>query len=348
MSGDRIEELLREAADDVEPGDRLEAILQVVGEARRRRQRWVAGSAVLVAASVVTTLVLVTGIPGPGLPDPAGTSTPLPTSPSTSPTTPTSLPEPSSTVPVVVAVYYVGDTPAGPRLYRELRPVSGEPLAGAVSAAVGRDGDGRPLYPLDPDYRVAWPSFVRSTAEVSPEGDVIDVDLSGDPERDLHDRGGMSSAAAQLAVEAVVRTAQEAAGEDLPVRFRLFGQVTDQVLGVPASEPLDAGSDLSVLSRVSLTDPTQGLLVDNDDPFVVRGLGNSYEGTVVVRIQRWEGTFIVDEEATVAGWQADRLFPFDVTFDLGDVPPGDYEVVARTDDPSGHGDVDTRVISITD
>ncbi len=350
MSGDRIEELLREVADDVQPGDRLDAILDAADTGRGRRQWWVAGSALVVAASVVTALALAQGgTPRSGSPDPSDTST-APTRPPTGVASPTVSPDAPDSVPSVVAIYYAGDTPSGPRLYREFRSLPGDPLTAAVSAAVGRDADDRPLYPLDPDYQVAWPSFVRASAALSPGGDLIEVDLSGDPQDDLHDRSGLTPNEARIAVEAVVRTAQAAVGERLPVQLLLFGERTDQVLGVPASEPLDAGSDLAVLSHVSLTDPSQGLLVDNDDPFTVSGVGNSFEGTVVVRIQRWEGTRVVDEKPTIAGWQEDRLFPFEITFDLRGVAPGDYVVVARTDDPSGQGlfDTDTRVISIVD
>jgi hypothetical protein len=82
----------------------------------------------------------------------------------------------------------------------------------------------------------------------------------------------------------------------------------------------------------------------------VKGVGNSFEGTIVTRIQRWEGTYVVDQKPTIAGTYEDRLFPFEVTFDLTDVAPGDYVVISQTDDPSGAGmfDTDTRRITIVD
>ena len=83
---------------------------------------------------------------------------------------------------------------------------------------------------------------------------------------------------------------------------------------------------------------------------MVRGAANSFEGNVVTRIQRWEGTEVVAEEPTIAGSYEDKLFPFEVTFDLTSVPPGDYLVISRTDDPSGQGrfDTDTRRITVVD
>lgn len=337
---DRIKDLLHEVADGVEPGDRLDAIRAGTSGGRAGRGWWAAGGVGLVAASVVTALALGTGTtPRSSDPDPAGTSSPMPTATAT---------EAQSSV---VAVYYVGDTPDGPRLYREFRRVEGEPLVAAVSAATGHTVDGPSLAPVDPDYRVPWPAMTRASAALSAEGDVIEITLGGDPQDDLRVRGTLSEGEAGVAVEALVRTAQGAIGERLPVRFLLFGEITDQVLGVPTSEPLAAGSDLAVLAHVSLSDPSEGLLVDNDEPFRVTGVGNSFEGNIVTRIQRLSGVVeVVAEEPAIAGTYEDRLFPFEVTFDLTAVPPGDYLVVSRTDDPSGEGRVhlDDRRITIVD
>ena len=46
----------------------------------------------------------------------------------------------SSTEPATstMAIYYVGDTPDGPRLFREFRRLGGDPLATAVSAVFGK------------------------------------------------------------------------------------------------------------------------------------------------------------------------------------------------------------------
>ena len=119
---------------------------------------------------------------------------------------------------------------------------------------------------------------------------------------------------------------------------------------MPTSEPLAPGSDLAVLAHVSLSDPFEGQVVDNDEPFTVTGRANSFEGNVVTRVQRWEGTAVVRQEPAIAGTYEDRLFPFTVTFDLADVPPGDYVVISQTDDPSGEGrfHTDTRRITVVD
>ncbi|MCW2735650.1 Gmad2 immunoglobulin-like domain-containing protein [Nocardioides sp.] len=337
---DRIKDLLRDAADGVEPGDRLDAIRAATsGRRRTGRGWWAAGGVGLAAASVVTALALTTGGTPRGTdPDPA------------SPSPTTSAPTPVETQPPV-GIYYIGDTPAGPRLYREVRTLEGaDPLDAAVAAAVGNGPGGPGLLPLDPDYRVPWPSLTQAGAALDDTGDVIEIWLGGDPEADLRDRGALSEQEARLAVEQLVRTAQGVVGEPLPVRFLLYGELADQVLGVPTSEPLDAGSDLAVLAHVSLSAPSEGERVDNDEPFTVTGLGNSFEGNIVTRIQRWEGTYVVDQKPAIAGSYEDRLFPFEVTFDLTDVAPGEYVVISQTDDPSGEGrfDTDTRRITVVD
>jgi hypothetical protein len=339
---DRIRDLLGEVADGVEPGDRLEEIRAATAEGGRRTHRgwWAAGGAGLVAASVVTALALGTGgTPQEDRSQPAG---PAPTS-----SAPASA---NAACCRAVPVYFVGDTPDGPRLFRELRAGDGPESAETFALDAALRGDS-----LDPDYRSPWPDGAVTTGYLMHD-QLLTVSLSGD----VHDRpAGMDAQTARLAIEQLVRTAQGAfdsstpavsGNERVPVRLLIDNQPTDQVLGVPASEPLTAGSDLAVLSHVSLSDPSEGQVVDNDDPFTVTGEGNSYEGTIVTRIQRWEGTYIVDEQPATAGWDADRLFPFEVTFDLTGVAPGDYVVISRTDDPSGAGrfDTDTRRITIVD
>ena len=344
MNDQLIRDLLHEVTDAVEPSDRLDPIRAATTDSGRRTGRgwWAAGGVGLVAASAGTALALTTGgAPQVREPDPADPA------PTTSDVRETAKP--------VAAVYYVGDTPAGPRLYREFRPVvidaDANPLDAAVRAAVGRyAADGSPLPPMDPDYRVPWPAGTDASARVVPSRDRIEISLGGDVEGSLRDRGSLSMAEASLAVEQLVRTAQGVVGARLPVRLLLYGEVTDQVLGVPTSEELATARDLDVLAHVNLSDPFEGQVVDNDEPLVVRGVGNSFEGNIVTRIQRWEGTEVVAEEPAIAGSYEDRLFPFEVTFDLTDVAPGDYVVISRTDDPSGEGrfDTDTRRITVVD
>jgi hypothetical protein len=131
MSDDQdLRVTLSEAAEGVEPGDRLVAIRQRTRRtARRRRSWWVGGGAALVAASVVTVAV----VNGPSSPQRA-------TDPAAPP------PAPSTAYPV----HYVGPGPSGPDapeavLYRE-QVEAASPLDALMTA------------PSDPDYRTLWPA----------------------------------------------------------------------------------------------------------------------------------------------------------------------------------------------
>jgi spore germination protein GerM len=342
MTDRELSELLTDAVADVEPRYALDDI-RARTTTTKRRWPYAAGGAVLaVAASVAAFAVLGTD-PTPSATDPGSTTSPSP-SPSPSPSATETSSAPATEAPsTAVAVYYVGDTPDGPRLYREFRSMSAtNPFDAAISALEQA--------PLDPDYRTYWPA--GSIDVVGFDGIGADgafaVRLS---DASLHGRpAGMDEATARMAVEQVIYTLQAAAGARASVQFYLDGNPIDQVLGVPTSEPLANGPVLETLALVSLTSPGEGVYVDNDEPLVVEGVGNSFEGNIVTRVQRWEGTYIVDQLPAIAGWGEDKLFPFEVTFDLTDAPPGDYVVISQTDDPSGEGRFhsDSRRITVVD
>lgn len=329
---DTLSDLLHEVTDAVEPGDRLDAIRAATADSGRRTHRgwWAAGGAGLVAASVVTALALSTGSgPRGSAPGPAEESTAT-----------TAATEPNPIAVRVVPVYFVGDTASGPRLFREFQrgtgPMSAETYA-LDAALAGRS--------LDPDYRSLWPAGAVSEAYGMTE-DLIVVTLVGD----LHDRpAGMSEEEARLAIEQVVRTAQGAWGHGrVPVELRLNGDRTDQVLGVPTSEPLGAAPDLDVLSPVSLSNPSEGRLVDNDEPLTVKGVAISADDHVSLRIQRWEGTAVLRQLELDLEPSDARLAPFSVRWSLDSLPPGDYDVVATVTDADGTLNADNRRITVVD
>lgn len=339
MNDQRLHDLIEDAVADIEPADRLSAI-----RARTRpspRRYWIPAGAALVAASVVTALAL-TGRPAQEAVDPGPADSPSPTQ-----STGTEPPAPGPTVTPLppetraVAVYYIGATPDGPRLYREFASVpADDALTSALALAFGGP-------PQDADYRTGWPAVDGTFLGAEVVDDVIRVEI-GDPELLLEHDPPLAQNA--MAIEQVIYTAQAAVQERLPVQFVHAGNPVSEVLGIPTAEPLVEGPALETLAHVSITEPSEGLLVDNDEPFTVTGVGNSFEGNIVTRIQRVGGTEIVDELPTIAGTYEDRLFPFEVTFDLTDVAPGDYVVISRTDDPSGQGrfHTDSRLITVVD
>lgn len=318
-----ISPLLNDVVSGVEPADRLAEIRREVAGRRRHRGWYGAGGTVLAAAAAVTTIMLATGQstppaddPGPG-PATSSPSAPLPTE----------------------AVYYIGDTPAGPRLFRYFQsPEPGQDVLDLLTET-----------PADPDYRTAWaPGSFAGVTFAGPAPGQIDVTIA---DAALRDRpAGMTEAEAALAVEQVIYTVQAAAraGERLPVQFRFDGNPIDQVLGVPTSEPVVNAPPLEVLSMMSISNPAEGLVVS--DSFVASGVANGFEGTVACRLLD-DGGDAVWEEATIAGWQEPKLFPWELTVDLTGVPPGTYQFWCSTDDPTGGtegrgADVDTRTVVV--
>ena len=191
MNDQTVRDLLHEAADDVEPRDRLDAIRAATAStsgARRTHRGWWAagGGAGLLAASIATAFALTGGVPQTEGPRPAD-------DPSVSPTLPTTEPTDSPAQSNVVAVYFVSDTSSGPRLFREFRPRRnpGKPAQYALNAAVQGTA-------VDPDYRSAWPAGVTvHDTDRTREGIVLSLS-DVPPDRPA----GMSAGDARLAVEA--------------------------------------------------------------------------------------------------------------------------------------------------
>jgi hypothetical protein len=332
MNDLKIRDLLHEVADDVEPGDRLAAIRAATAPAGRRTRRgwWAAGGAGLVAASVVTAFTLNTGgAPQTTDPDLAGP-------PSTSDT---ATDEDGTSRPV--AVYFVGDTALGPRLFRELRPDidADSRVLLAIHAALGGDA-------LDPDYRSPWPEGVV-LRQWSDRPDGITVSLEGAP---VDRPAGLSEEEARLAIEQLVRTAQAVAGRGkVPVDVQIERQVTDTVLGVPTTAPLKGSPDLEVLAPVSLSEPSEGQTMRANGTLWVSGRATSADDLVTVRVQRWEGTAVALGPSSMT---LDEASGSPGSFSLGlrsdDLQPGEYEVIAKVQNSDGTTDTDTRRITIVD
>jgi immunoglobulin-like protein involved in spore germination/sporulation and spore germination protein len=349
----RLSELLSQAVSDVEPRDALGDIRnRTRGNSMSARRPWTyaVGGAVVATAALVGAVAFAgdqLGLTGSDEPSTASHGTrhkhhvarPSET-PSDGATSAISEPSASPATGYTLAGYYVGDTPSGPRLYREFDHVSADnPLTGAMTLLE--------TTPQDPDYTTPWGS--GSFDSVSADGRTITVTLA---DAALHDRpSGMSEQYAEEAIQQVVYTLQAAAQDRLPVQFVLDGNPVDQVLGVPTSEPVSNASVLDTLSHVSLSTPSEGQVVSGGT-LRVDGVANSFEANVVVRVQRYEGTEIVAQEPfTAEGWMGDKLFPFSGSIDLSGVPAGKYVVMAMTDDPSGGAEgsgafSDTRIITV--
>lgn len=310
--------LLQDAVDDVEPADRLGEIRRTTATARRRRfGLYAAGGTALAIAASVTAFSLITS-PDTDRADDVDPGTP-PSSATASGTTGLGL----------QAVYFVGDTSVGPRLFREFHQVRGGPSPESAIEALER-----PAY--DPDYRTYFPTPFIASVEI--RGDVIDVTLQGSS---IHDRPtGMSAIDAELAVQQLVYTVQAGAGSRAPVQFRLGRNPIDTVLGIPTSEPITNQPQLDVLSLVSISDPVEGLQVE--DSFIAHGAASSFEGNVPWEL-RDSGGIVVRRGAATAGMES-YLVEWDTEpIDVSDLDPGRYTFVASTDDGAF---TDTRTVVV--
>ncbi len=253
--------------------------------------------------------------------DPAAPSeTGSPADPATE-TSDAAEPADSATVPL----YFVGDTPRGPRLFREFRSVPADnPLMEATALLLSGDA-------LDPDYRTLWPQVEIS--DVQATDGVLLVQVAGDGFTERPD--GMSKQAAQLAIQQLVYTLQGVQQARVPVQFdrpdtdpRLFGLSTEAAY--------DNAPALDVSSLVNITSPEQGSPVSGDT-LSASGVASSFEATVPWEIHQG-GEVVLDGFATAAGWM-DKLFPWETEIDVSGLATGDYTFVARTDDASdGEGD----------
>ena len=315
---------LSEAVDHVEPTDRLVRIRQETRRNTRRRRTWFATGAAGLAVASVVTIALVSSTSGPRrAAEPAATATP--TAPAAQET---------------YQVFYVGPGPNGPdapeaSLYR----------SSAESTSLA---DALTVTPKDPDYRTLWPA--GSLVDVSDGGDYVVVDLSDESYGERPDT--MTEAEARLAVQQVVYTVQAAFDTDAPILFEMpDGSDAETVYGV-ASYPVERAPALDVLSHMSIDTPAESAAVSRGaGPLVVAGRGNSFEASGACFLRDDTGFEGGPYLAQMSGWMEPRLFPWELSVDLTDIPPGTYTLSCSTDDPTGGAegrgaDTDTRTVII--
>ena len=237
-------------------------------------------------------------------------------SPTDAPSEPAS--EPAATT---VPIYFVGDTPQGPRLFREFRAVPGDnPLMEATALLLSGDT-------LDPDYRTLWPQVEIS--EVSATDGVLLVQIPGDGFTDRVD--GMSPRAARLALQQLVYTLQGVQQERVPVLIKRGGS-DFRLFGLSTESPFTNAEALDVSGLVNVTSPEQGGVVTGDT-LEASGVASSFEANLLWEIRQGDQV-VLDGFATAEGWM-DKLYPWATSIDVSALDPGDYTFVARTDDPSG-------------
>jgi hypothetical protein len=267
-----------------------------------------------VRARPLVTALLIAGLLAPAACATGADPVPVPTIPDT----PTPAPPSPSPVPVqerAVPVYYVADTPAGPRLYREFhRLATADPATDAVREALAAGTA------LDPDYRSYWPSGAALRGPVTADGERVTIDLTG------VGAAPPSAALAALSVQQLVHTVQAARQSLDPVRLLVDGRAVEQLWGVPTAEPLRRDDPLSVRSTVQIDDPGEGASVGRD--VVVSGEAAVFEATLLWQVLR-DGEVVQRGAASTAEGQKFSPYSFSVR-----LARGEYTVRVSEDDPS--------------
>lgn len=309
---------------------------------RPTKHRW------LVAAAALTLAVALAGCGDdePTAQDPGGDETSSAAgTPSTDPTEPTGEPtagasETSAPEMVTVPVYFTGETPHGPRLFREFRQVEADnPFEEAVALMIAGDA-------LDPDYGTLWPSSGGFESVTFSEGaGAIVVQARDDGWNTPVD--GMSKQDAELAVQQLVYTVQGIQQARVPVLVQL-GADPVPLFGIDTEGGLKAAKQLDVLAFMNVTTPAEGATVSGT--FTAEGVGSSFEATVGWQVRDGAGTAVLEGFTTAEGW-IDKLYPWTAEVDVSGLAPGTYTFVAMTDDPSdgeGFGPTeDTKTIVVS-
>ncbi|MGZ4499632.1 MAG: Gmad2 immunoglobulin-like domain-containing protein [Nocardioidaceae bacterium] len=311
-----LRELLEDAVSDVQPLGGIERIrartTHPAGPARS--WLWATGATVLATAATILAVVLVNNVgPGTG----AG--------PGLTRLNPTSRPvESAGAVPTLtgasVPVYYVGDTSAGPRLYREFHPIYSD-----QTRAVAAVQDAMRVLSYDRDYYSPWSDAGSPTvSSVHDANGVITVDLV--TYQNLQPAAGVAGAQARMALQQVVYTAQAAVRSGDPVRFLVNHHPVQRLFGVPAGRPVAAGSAAATLAPVWILAPTEHAKVP--PRFTVHGLAVATGGGVVWQL-RQRGRTVRQGSAATTRSGVMSSYAFTVS-----APPGAYSLVVRDTTPA--------------
>lgn len=319
-----LRHLLEDAVADVEPAPALDAIrnrTRARDTLMNSSRPWIfgaLGAAVATAATVVAVTVLTDSEPA-GLTDPASTPT---ATPETGNEETASPPENEEVTEETVPVYYVGQTPAGPRLFREFhraQVTDNDVLLAAVEEALAAAND--------PDYRSPWADLAATVSSTS-DGEETTVDLSASTPLDERP-AGLKADEARLAVQQLVYTATAALQSNAPVTFQIDGRPTDRLLGVDVAGGVRRGADLDTLAPVWVTSPQDGDEVGRS--FSVEGQGAFFEANVSWQLLDDSGAVVQDGFATAR--ECCTLSPY--SFEVADVDPGDYTLRVYAADASG-------------
>ena len=317
---DDLTTLLREAVEDVEPTDRRAELRERVAvSSKARRFRYAVTGGLLAAAVVVTGVAVAVQQSGDHETPPAGTKRAVDRSHERRP---------------AYALYYVGETPAGPRLFREFRDGPGPETTPAAAISMLLSA------PDDPDYTSYW-----STGQLV--GATVENERHRGRRRPVPGCRVLSTP--WPSSRSSTRSRPRPADSRLPVQFVHDGNPVAEVGGLPTNEPLGSAPQLDVLALASISDPSDRRVVEGS--FSANGRASSFEGNVPWQLKAPDGTVVMNGTAQSFGWD-DHLYPWATgPIDVSDLEPGEYTFLVMTDDPSGGAEgagptIDTRTVII--
>jgi hypothetical protein len=238
-------------------------------------------------------------------------------SPTEEPTHTTSSGSPAT---VAAPIYFVGDTPQGPRLFREFQQVEADNPADEALALLSA-GDA-----ADPDYGTLLPGGQLRLAAYD---ELASVTV---PEEARARPGDMTDKNVKLAVQQVVYTVQGVLQKRIPVGFVTEDGGSTTFLGLTTpTGGFQAAAQNNVLAFVNVTQPEEGS--QPGATFLASGVANSFEATVPWEVRDESGATVLEGFATAEGW-GDHLYPWESEVDASGLAPGTYTFVAMTDDPS--------------
>jgi hypothetical protein len=231
------------------------------------------------------------------------------------------------------AVYYVGGTGAGPRLFREWHG-DAEPGVDRGTAAVrsllARTGGS------DPDYRSEWPDGWTVQGPVRHSGGVITVALRGPVSTAVAPTGRLAA----LGVQQLVYTVQDALGSHDPVRIEVPG---GRLWDVPLDRPVARAEDSATRALVQIDQPGEDAVFTGP---AVRVSGEASTSEASLLWQVFSGATVVAHGHASTG-EALTFSPFAFTVALR---PGRYTLrVFESDDSGGEGRppfTDSRTLTV--
>ena len=359
----RLRALLEDAVADVQPSpalDRIRARTKVTPMRHTRPWLLVTAGAVAATAATIAAVSLVDGRspqadrdsgpvaatttadptdavtaePSDGA-TPTEDPTPTPTEAPTDSAGPSASAEPDPGATATLPVYFVGDTPTGPRLFREFVATppgtagdSEARLAAALQLAVAGDAS-------DPDYRSDWSAVGGSELTITADDEIGASSFGGilikirDAAQVAEQPAGMSEDAARLAVQQLVYTAQAVAQVRAPIAFADHtGRPLRTVLGLDVWDGVKVAPALEVQAPVWVISPQDGEVVGRT--FTVEGRGAFFEANVSWQLLDAAGTVVEEGFATARECCTLSPYSFEVTAE-----PGDYVLRVYSADVSG-------------